>query len=274
MTHGPTYYPSRGLCIYCGATGVPLTDEHIVPLSLGGFHVLRGASCGTCADITKKFEQKIARDLWGDARNAFDAPSRRKKQRPSVIMMTDPTAPDTQIAVPAREYSAGFLFYTMSLAGLLQGLPESEDISDSWQMVIIDDDRRREEFLKKNGGKLVIKFRHVPQDFGRLLIKIAYGQVLTTLDPGDFHPLCLPYILGTRPNVSYLVGSSPRQPVPTPEIGYSLTTGSISIPGTLLLVASVRLYANTHAPEYVVVVGSVTGEREIQIVEGKLAASA
>lgn len=271
MTHGRTYYPSRGLCIYCGATGVTLTDEHIVPLSLGGVHVLRCASCGGCADITKKFEQKIARDLWGDARTAFDAPSRRKKQRPSVIMLTDPTAPAAQIAVPAREYSAGFVFYTMGLAGILQGLPETTDISGSWQMVVIDDDRRRAEFLKKNDGKLVIKFRHVPQDFGRLLIKIAYCQVLTTLDPGDFRPFCLPYILGTRQNVSYLVGNSPGQPAPTPDIGYSLTTGSIPIPGALLLVASVRLYANTHAPEYLVVVGSVMGEGEIERVQAKLA---
>jgi 5-methylcytosine-specific restriction endonuclease McrA len=68
MSHGPTKYPPKSHCIYCGKNGVPLTDEHIVPFSLGGQHILQNASCLECADITKKFEQDVARELWGDAR--------------------------------------------------------------------------------------------------------------------------------------------------------------------------------------------------------------
>jgi len=67
MSHGHTRIPTRGYCIYCGATGVRLTDEHVVPLALGGVHILEDASCDTCADITKKFEQDVARSNYGDS---------------------------------------------------------------------------------------------------------------------------------------------------------------------------------------------------------------
>jgi 5-methylcytosine-specific restriction endonuclease McrA len=45
-------------CIYCGATepDTKLTDEHIVPLSLGGTLILPKASCLACARQTGKLE--------------------------------------------------------------------------------------------------------------------------------------------------------------------------------------------------------------------------
>ena len=117
MSHGPTYIEPKGSCIYCGARGVRLTDEHIVPYSLGGAHVLKEASCDTCADITKKFEQKVARDLLGDARTSFDAPSRRRQQRPKHLYMADPNDVTKRMRVPASEYPAGFVFYRWAVQG-------------------------------------------------------------------------------------------------------------------------------------------------------------
>jgi hypothetical protein len=102
----------------------------------------------------------------------------------------------------------------MCQAGLLQGMPEAVDLSKSWQLVMIDDDRRMQNFLKKCPRKPVIKFQHVPDAFGRLLAKIGYGQVLTELDPGDFRPICLPYITGKKDNVSYVVASAAPRPPP------------------------------------------------------------
>ncbi|RUL68413.1 HNH endonuclease [Dyella choica] len=81
MTNGPTRIPSKGLCIYCGRSGLRLTDEHILPYFIGGQHVIEEASCDDCAKITTKFELDVGRELWGDARIAFNAPSRRKKEK-------------------------------------------------------------------------------------------------------------------------------------------------------------------------------------------------
>ena len=41
------------------------------------------------------------------------------------------------LTIPAQDYPAGFVFYKMSKAGLLCGLPESVDLSSMWQMVVV-----------------------------------------------------------------------------------------------------------------------------------------
>ena len=266
MPRGPAYFESKGACIYCGAREIELTDEHIVPYSLGGSHVLRDASCHRCADITKQFEQRVARDLWGDARTSFNAPTRRKRERKTNIVIIDPHGQRKSLIVPSTEYPAGLVFYKMGKAGLLQGLPESIDLSKMWTMVVVDDDTRRRNFLEKHPGKLTIKFRHVPDAFGRLLAKIGYCQVLTALDPDDFRPICLPYIRGDKANVSYVVGGSLDDQEPEPDNGYSLSTVGFGSSNRLMLVAIVRLYANTHSPVYHAVIGDVSGPKNVETV--------
>ena len=194
MSHGHTRIPSRGACIYCGATGVRLTDEHVVPLALGGVHILEGASCDDCSDITKRFEQDVARELWGAPRNSYNAPSRRKKQRSSHIVLTDPEQPGRTVKVPYSEYPAAMVFYKRTKAGLLEGLPETVDISSAWQLVAICDDAKAKAFLQKYNMKAPSKFRHVPDSFARMLAKIGYCHLLTELPVGSFRPICLPYI--------------------------------------------------------------------------------
>jgi hypothetical protein len=133
MSHGHTRIASKGACIYCGKKDVPLTDEHLVPFSLGGQHILEDASCHACADLTKRFEQDVAREMWGDARTSYNAPSRRKKQRKTHIVLTDPDNPSRRVKVPYSEYPAAMIFYKMSRAGLLEGMPDSVDLSAACQ---------------------------------------------------------------------------------------------------------------------------------------------
>jgi hypothetical protein len=56
MSNGLTYIKSKDKCIYCGKLDTKLSDEHIVPESLGGVHIIRKASCPECATITSRFE--------------------------------------------------------------------------------------------------------------------------------------------------------------------------------------------------------------------------
>jgi len=49
-----------GRCLYClatGGTGVPLTEEHLIPRALGGRLTLRDAVCEPCRRITGLLEQ-------------------------------------------------------------------------------------------------------------------------------------------------------------------------------------------------------------------------
>lgn len=231
--------------------------------------MLRHASCANCEDMTKGFEQRVARDLWGDGRTSFNAPSRRKKERKSHLEMPNPNEHGRKELIPAADFPGGFVFYKMGSCGFLRGLPDTADISPSWQMVVIDDDARRNDFIHKYGRPPVLTFRHVPDAFGRLLAKIGYCQVLTALDPTDFSPLVLPYIRGDKINVSYVVGS--KDGAPEPGDGYRLTTLYAEHNGRIILMAEVRLYANTHAPTYEVLVGEATGAEQMLSVRRKLA---
>src|SRR5450759_2184663 len=73
-----------GSCIYC-AKPEGLTDEHIVPLGLGGNFILPKASCKKCNAITSAFELKVLRGFMLDARTAGQFPTRRRKQRPTTL---------------------------------------------------------------------------------------------------------------------------------------------------------------------------------------------
>jgi hypothetical protein len=269
MSHGPTRIPTKGRCIYCGRADVKLTDEHFLPLSLGGQHVIEKASCHSCADITKKFEQHVARDMWGDARNSYGAPSRRKASRPTHITLTDPDQPIRTVRVPYKEYPAPLIFYKMHRAGLLEGLPENVDISNLWQFIAVMDDARAKAFEEKFGVKLTARFRNVPESFGRLLAKIGYGQILCSFEPWEFRPFCVPYILGHKRNLSFIVGGTHDIPAPLP-FGYNLSTIAFGDFNRLLLVAEIRLYANAHTPLYHVVVGDVLGRENVAAAIQKL----
>ncbi|MFB6448390.1 hypothetical protein [Bradyrhizobium tunisiense] len=247
-----------------------MTDEHILPLSLGGGHVIADASCLACADITKRFEQDVARELWGDARVSYNAPSRRKKQRRTHILLRDPNNPVRTVKVPYSDYPAPMMFYRMGPAGLLQGLPASLDISGAWKLEALSDHEKNLAFEAKYGIKLTARFRHVPESFARLLAKIGYGQVLTSLDPNDFRPICVPYILGQRGNVSYIVGGKLTPDQPDPGLGYVMKTAAFGMRDRLMLIAELRLYANNHVPTYHVVVGDVVGTDKVATVLKKL----
>jgi hypothetical protein len=44
-------------CMYCLATGVPLSEEHLIPRALGGRLTLRDAVCESCRVFTGRLEQ-------------------------------------------------------------------------------------------------------------------------------------------------------------------------------------------------------------------------
>ena len=95
-------YDPVGRCIYCGSDGGSegLTDEHIVPLSLGGDAVLRKASCRRCATITSQTELYLGRSIFHELRSHVGAPSRRR---------TLPTSLSANISVGDQEITREFL---------------------------------------------------------------------------------------------------------------------------------------------------------------------
>ena len=151
----------------------------------------------------------------------------------------------------------------MPPAGILLGHPLNVDQSVLWQLVMVCDPEKAKAFEQKWGIKLQAKFKHVPDDFARLLIKIAYGQILTSLGPDEFNPICLPYLLNSGMNNSYIVGGRWDCPPVMDGVGYSMGTNFIRFPDRLLLIAEIRLFANCMTPVYHVVVGDVVGSEAV-----------
>jgi hypothetical protein len=160
----------------------------------------------------------------------------------------------------------------MGAPGILEGLSEDVDTSALWQFSAITDDVKAKAFEAKFGIPLVVKFRHVPESFARMIAKIGYRQVLTTLAPNDFESICAPYILGTKNNLSHIVGCSAAAPTPDDGLGYVLRTTAIGNADGLLMMAEVRLYASAFTPIYQVVVGRVTGREAVAIALRKMSA--
>ena len=154
----------------------------------------------------------------------------------------------------------------MDKPGYMQGLKPTDDISPNWKLIVVDDPNRRAAYFSKYGEYPAIKFKHVPVDFGRMIAKIGYGQILTIFEPSEFSHICLPYILGQKSNISFIVGCGDEDVKPVPDTGYSLDTRFIANKSwdRMLLIATVRLYANTHSPEYSVVVGELIGKKSIE----------
>jgi hypothetical protein len=212
----------------------------------------------------------VARELWGDARNSYNAPTRRKKDRKSHIILSDPDNPARRVKVPYSDYPAAMAFYKMTRAGLLEGMPDTLDMSAMWQFVAVHDDVKARDFEKRFDIKLTSKFRHVPVSFARLLAKIAYCHTLCVLDPGDFRPICLPYILGEKENPSYIVGGTFDIAPPEPDNGYVLNTIGFTEADRFMLLAEIQLFSNLHTPTYHVVVGDIHGAEKIAAVLNKI----
>lgn len=160
----------------------------------------------------------------------------------------------------------------MGPAGILIGAPKDEDRSGSWELKAIVDEARLQALQKAHPGRVTAGFRHVPESFARMLAKIGYCQVLSSLDVDDFTPLCLPYIVRREKNLSYLVGARASIDAPQPGIGYSLNSLQFGTQDRRLLLAEIRLFADNHTPTYHVVVGEVSGAERVRKVDEKLKA--
>lgn len=110
--HSPLSYSPVNECVYCGAKS-DLTDEHVVPLGLGGRHVLPLSSCRACAAQTSAFEGTCLRTMFGPLRMLYDMPSRRKSERPETMPLKvkrGATDEWTFIEVPRSKYPFLVLF--------------------------------------------------------------------------------------------------------------------------------------------------------------------
>jgi HNH endonuclease len=254
-------YTSVGRCIYCGSDGGAkgLSDEHMVPFSLGGDAVLPKASCEACATETSKIELYLARHIFHGLRSHIGAPS-RKKSLPSILSAT--------ISVGDQEGSYEFVAADQPFALMLPtwdypGIMRQVQPTSDFQVCNV----RAYNFMPGNLRQLLGLADDAPDPlvhigsgtlnnivFARAIAKIAYCNVVARYGLGGFRPLVLPdLILGRYPCVPYFVGSDPGVPSPpnTKNVRHAIQiTTANGEEGLRFLLASVRPFAHSGTREH------------------------
>jgi hypothetical protein len=263
--------PAFGECVYCGVSALeaPLTDEHIVPLSLGGTNVLQEASCASCAVLTSKLELHLARVIFGHHRVHANVATRRPKKRPTVLptrlQVGEDPAQDLELPIADHPYFT--LLPVWNEPGILTGKIPSSDFGT--------EEFHRFEFVPKHFRELlslaeadVLNFElpiKLDQDqFSRALAKIAYCEALARYGLDGFERTTIvEFILGRYPFAQYLVGGTAATVAPPmpKNIDHAIALFELLIGSRNFVIAAVRLFSNTGTPThgmpwYTVVLGA------------------
>jgi hypothetical protein len=249
MTVEPFFPLHIGRCVYCGDTS-DLSDEHIIPLGLGGEWQLLKASCRRHRDLTSAFEtQVLHRDLLA-LRTTLGLRTRRPRKRPTQLPLTlHSLQGETHVTLPVTAHPGGAAFPTFPPPSCLADGGSTENSKPGWVV--------RSHFpslvaLSKSYGATHYNETAVDRlAFARLLGKIAYCFAAGCLHPDSLFDSCLlPLIEGSNSDFSPWIGGSSGAPVHTAPEGHHVTL-AIRPPG---IVAYVSLLAELDLPEYTVVV--------------------
>lgn len=254
-----------GKCIYCGSTE-NLHDEHCIPESLNGVHVLGKGSCGDCGKITSKFERAYARESMLAVRTALKMKSKRSKSRRPTefpIRITK-DGQEQVINVPVEEHYSVIPMIDIGPPGKYPDSPHALGLKHGQYKLHPFPIRPNEhvEYLAKKYGadEMSVDFQIDVTGFLRMIAKIAYCQIVWQYGLGGIgEAYAIPAILGTKNDIWQWVGSDGTQKLQ--KLSQRMKTDHIVStwfePGGELH-AGVKLFKNAPTPEYDVIVGRLT----------------
>ena len=247
-----------GYCIYCGSTSGPLSDEHIVPYSLGGDSILQGASCTACADTTSRFELHIARRQLGPFRVRSELPTRRPNERPKSLPLgiLDKEGKERVIEVDPQKHPGTLLLPDLPEPSLL--VPILDPSRRSFRMFYALPDTDTLQQLKDEHDADAIGLGSFEiGSFYLLLAKIAHAGAF--YHPGNWtlswEPLLPDLIVGEREDYESFVGGTGITEFEADDGTFPVFYRTVAVESALYLVAFFRLYGQNDSPTYQVVVG-------------------
>ncbi len=260
------HYPRVGKCIYCGSDEAEgrLSDEHIIPDSLGGMLVLPAASCQACADVTSAIEGQNAGRLFRPIRRQLNFPSKRRgrarrdaRAREQFIVKID----GRKHHISAAEYPGLLTSFVFPLPTILMGIaPSFRSFTGGVSIATLPEFGERLNRLRaKYGDRVEFPTFGSAEAVGRLLAKIGHCYASAEIGHGTFRPYLLGIIRDQDPLfLHHVVGSA----VNGTQVGDDLHEISILPAGELggpkLVVVRIHLFASVDgmAVHYV-----VAGER-------------
>lgn len=254
-----------GICIYCHDAhrrpGEKLSEEHVIPFGLGGRFIIPEASCSRCAGITGAFEERVLRGFMRDARVVAGLPTRRPKERPQTIPLQAKQGEGFQLFELPLSEALGFLHLpTLSPSSFLTGQPPVTGVNLVGIETIHFGKPLEDVAAALNTRTIQTTVNFDITAFARLLAKIGYGFAVAQLGPYSLSEVpVLPMILGTVDDGSTWVGSADYElPVeekkPTHAVGFVELNRRIGNETEAVLISRVKLFANTGATGYDVVV--------------------
>ena len=210
-------FQSVGRCIYCGSTE-SLSNEHVIPLGLGGTLILPKASCPSCADVTGAFEQRLLRGHWWAYRRKVGIKSRHPKEQPDTfpVIFEYPSGEIFREQIKPEEYPF-LVVCDFDPPSILKnthvtGIPVAR--------VIVKPLVAQEQMphVKRHGAKgtptMTIEMEFNIEDFVRLLAKIALAYAVGRRSLAAFSELYLDQIVvGSTDGALSYVGRSTVQAV-------------------------------------------------------------
>ena len=253
-----------GRCIYCDTTAGPLTDEHIIPLALGGKTILKKAVCEPCRVVTSRYESNPIQENWLQMRAALNLPSRHRKLKemifPLDVVLADGSKTTLQLKGKETPGLAQFLEYAPP--AILTRAPYTSGIVITG-VKLIGFGMDAKALKEKHGIK---GFTHTTtqrgNDFEKMVAKIAYCLVIAILGPDCFRDRCiLPTLMGKRDDIGYWMGCDPAGTYSSP-IGvlpgtFATKLDILDPDGMRIVMVRVKFFAASEAPEYLVVVGTL-----------------
>jgi hypothetical protein len=254
---------SVGRCIYCDATGVPLSKEHILPVSLGGSDVLLDAVCRKCqSKINDGFESRLLRSSLLAFRSALGLPTRNRARRP-ITMPVEVNRGGiwTTEELEVDGLPAQVSWPVMKAPAFLEGRDAIGITFRSFRTIALNrpaPGRPLHPALARLGADQVrMTFKIQPFDLARELAKIGYVYSIAEYGAGVIEPFVLPPNHDASRDVGTWVGAVPS-PIPDTELVGSHTIRiETRIDGVIL--ARVQLFTEVSlrrgVPGYLVVVG-------------------
>jgi hypothetical protein len=253
---------SFGRCIYCGSDEPPLFREHVIPRGIGGALIILRASCTSCADITKRFEQSCLRTNFGHHRLKTGFKSYHKSETPDKLPIKVINANKIVTEeLPLSEHP--FVLYMPRLRRpprLLRGMPPKP----------IDNHSKYIAYAAEGGIKnqVIFDLKFDFYSFYRLLAKIAHGFAVSHFGLDNIEPFLTDIIINNNLHLcTYYIGRNiDIEFGPKRDSITNMKTFELNIRGLRCACVTIQLFANICAvmngftkgtPIYLVLVGQL-----------------
>jgi hypothetical protein len=266
-----------GKCIYC-SSAKQLSNEHIVPINLGGTRILYRASCEECRNIILRVETACLAEM----RNIRHERGLRLRRSEAKAVATkawiltswdgtstikppgeDPSQIWEQRDIPYEQCPIALSFPKYKIPGIWRGLrrqecSEAEAFCGRWNY--------HEPAETEHPAPLWIEGRVGNMIFLRMIAKIAHCFAVWNIGIDNFQPFLTDFILGkSEDNVFYYIGGYPDPPPNTNTTHIHLEYLKVNFDPAAKdeevknVLVTVRLFGDIGAPPYFVVVGKSLG---------------